>query len=212
MNKIQKKRLYESIMRSVSKTVKKKLNEADDSFETNVNNVYNILISFFNTVEKNAKIFQANRMVKTIGFDNIANLKYGCTVQTNEAEPSFDIPSFNQSYNESPDSFENLDGLSVFISIPISSDFAEIDYPNIDKDTRGFFLRNLPDICKEIANRYGLRYANSGYHIELTRKNFLDITDIDDLKQACEDVISIQKILYKKSINFMYNNMDQMDF
>ena len=212
MNKIQKKRLYESIMRSVSKTVKKKLNEADDSFETNVNNVYNILISFFNTVEKNAKIFQANRMVKTIGFDNIANLKYGCTVQTNEAEPSFDIPSFNQSYNESPDSFENLDGLSVFISIPTSSDFAEIDYTNIDKDTRGFFLRNLPDICKEIANRYGLRYANSGYHIELTRKNFLDITDIDDLKQACEDVISIQKILYKKSINFMYNNMDQMDF
>ena len=212
MNKIQKKRLYESIMRSVSKTVKKKLNEADDSFETNVNNVYNILISFFNTVEKNAKNFQANRMVKTIGFDNIANLKYGCTVQTNEAEPSFDIPSFNQSYNESPDSFENLDGLSVFISIPTSSDFAEIDYPNIDKDTRGFFLRNLPDICKEIANRYGLRYANSGYHIELTRKNFLDITDIDDLKQACEDVISIQKILYKKSINFMYNNMDQMDF
>ena len=212
MNKIQKKRLYESIMRSVSKTVKKKLNEADDSFETNVNNVYNILISFFNTVEKNAKIFQANRMVKTIGFDNIANLKYGCTVQTNEAEPSFDIPSFNQSYNESPDSFENLDGLSVFISIPTSSDFAEIDYPNIDKDTRGFFLRNLPDICKEIANRYGLHYANSGYHIELTRKNFLDITDIDDLKQACEDVISIQKILYKKSINFMYNNMDQMDF
>lgn len=212
MNKIQKKRLYESIMRSVSKTVKKKLNEADDSFETNVNNVYNILISFFNTVEKNAKIFQANRMVKTIGFDNIANLKYGCTVQTNETEPSFDIPSFNQSYNESPDSFENLDGLSVFISIPTSSDFAEIDYPNIDKDTRGFFLRNLPDICKEIANRYGLRYANSGYHIELTRKNFLDITDIDDLKQACEDVISIQKILYKKSINFMYNNMDQMDF
>ena len=151
-------------------------------------------------------------MVKTIGFDNIANLKYGCTVQTNEAEPSFDIPSFNQSYNESPDSFENLDGLSVFISIPTSSDFAEIDYPNIDKDTRGFFLRNLPDICKEIANRYGLRYANSGYHIELTRKNFLDITDIDDLKQACEDVISIQKTLYKKSINFMYNNMDQMDF
>ena len=212
MNKIQKKRLYESIMRSVSKTVKRKLNEADDSFETNVNNVYNILISFFNTVEKNAKIFQANRMVKTIGFDNIANLKYGCTVQTNEAEPSFDIPSFNQSYNESPDSFENLDGLSVFISIPTSSDFAEIDYPNIDKDTRGFFLRNLPDICKEIANRYGLRYANSGYHIELIRKNFLDITDIDDLKQACEDVISIQKILYKKSINFMYNNMDQMDF
>ena len=212
MNKIQKRKLYESIMRSVSKTVKKKLNEADDSFETNVNNVYNILISFFNTVEKNAKIFQANRMVKTIGFDNIANLKYGCTVQTNEAEPSFDIPSFNQSYNESPDSFENLDGLSVFISIPTSSDFAEIDYPNIDKDTRGFFLRNLPDICKEIANRYGLRYANSGYHIELTRKNFLDITDIDDLKQACEDVISIQKILYKKSINFMYNNMDQMDF
>ena len=212
MNKIQKKRLYESIMRSVSKTVKKKLNEADDSFETNVNNVYNILMSFFNTVEKNAKIFQANRMVKTIGFDNIANLKYGCTVQTNEAEPSFDIPSFNQSYNESPDSFENLDGLSVFISIPTSSDFAEIDYTNIDKDTRGFFLRNLPDICKEIANRYGLRYANSGYHIELTRKNFLDITDIDDLKQACEDVISIQKILYKKSINFMYNNMDQMDF
>ena len=212
MNKIQKKRLYESIMRSVSKTVKKKLNEADDSFETNVNNVYNILMSFFNTVEKNAKIFQANRMVKTIGFDNIANLKYGCTVQTNEAEPSFDIPSFNQSYNESPDSFENLDGLSVFISIPTSSDFAEIDYPNIDKDTRGFFLRNLPDICKEIANRYGLHYANSGYHIELTRKNFLDITDIDDLKQACEDVISIQKILYKKSINFMYNNMDQMDF
>ena len=212
MNKIQKKRLYESIMRSVSKTVKKKLNEADDSFETNVNNVYNILISFFNTVEKNAKIFQANRMVKTIGFDNIANLKYGCTVQTNEAEPSFDIPSFNQSYNESPDSFENLDGLSVFISIPTSSDFAEIDYQNIDKDTRGFFLRNLPDICKEIANRYGLHYANSGYHIELTRKNFLDITDIDDLKQACEDVISIQKILYKKSINFMYNNMDQMDF
>ena len=212
MNKIQKKRLYESIMRSVSKTVKKKLNEADDSFETNVNNVYNILMSFFNTVEKNAKIFQANRMVKTIGFDNIANLKYGCTVQTNEAEPSFDIHSFNQSYNESPDSFENLDGLSVFISIPTSSDFAEIDYPNIDKDTRGFFLRNLPDICKEIANRYGLRYANSGYHIELTRKNFLDITDIDDLKQACEDVISIQKILYKKSINFMYNNMDQMDF
>ena len=212
MNKIQKRKLYESIMRSVSKTVKKKLNEADDSFETNVNNVYNILMSFFNTVEKNAKIFQANRMVKTIGFDNIANLKYGCTVQTNEAEPSFDIPSFNQSYNESPDSFENLDGLSVFISIPTSSDFAEIDYPNIDKDTRGFFLRNLPDICKEIANRYGLRYANSGYHIELTRKNFLDITDIDDLKQACEDVISIQKILYKKSINFMYNNMDQMDF
>ena len=212
MNKIQKKRLYESIMRSVSKTVKKKLNEADDSFETNVNNVYNILISFFNTVEKNAKIFQANRMVKTIGFDNIANLKYGCTVQTNEAEPSFDIPSFNQSYNESPDSFENLDGLSVFISIPTSSDFAEIDYPNIDKDTRGFFLRNLPDICKEIANRYGLRYANSGYNIELTRKNFLDITDIDDLKQECEDVISIQKILYKKSINFMYNNMDQMNF
>ena len=212
MNKIQKKRLYESIMRSVSKTVKRKLNEADDSFETNVNNVYNILISFFNTVEKNAKIFQANRMVKTIGFDNIANLKYGCTVQTNEAEPSFDIPSFNQSYNESPDSFENLDGLSVFISIPTSSDFAEIDYPNIDKDTRGFFLRNLPDICKEIANRYGLRYANSGYHIELTRKNFLDITDIDDLKQACEDVISIQKILYKKSINFMYNNMDQIEF
>ena len=212
MNKIQKRKLYESIMRSVSKTVKKKLNEADDSFETNVNNVYNILMSFFNTVEKNAKIFQANRMVKTIGFDNIANLKYGCTVQTNEAEPSFDIPSFNQSYNESPDSFENLDGLSVFISIPTSSDFAEIDYQNIDKDTRGFFLRNLPDICKEIANRYGLRYANSGYHIELTRKNFLDITDIDDLKQACEDVISIQKILYKKSINFMYNNMDQMDF
>ena len=212
MNKIQKRKLYESIMRSVSKTVKKKLNEADDSFETNVNNVYNILMSFFNTVEKNAKIFQANRMVKTIGFDNIANLKYGCTVQTNEAEPSFDIPSFNQSYNESPDSFENLDGLSVFISIPTSSDFAEIDYPNIDKDTRGFFLRNLPDICKEIANKYGLRYANSGYHIELTRKNFLDITDIDDLKQACEDVISIQKILYKKSINFMYNNMDQMDF
>ena len=212
MNKIQKKRLYESIMRSVSKTVKRKLNETDDSFETNVNNVYNILMSFFNTVEKNAKIFQANRMVKTIGFDNIANLKYGCTVQTNEAEPSFDIPSFNQSYNESPDSFENLDGLSVFISIPTSSDFAEIDYQNIDKDTRGFFLRNLPDICKEIANRYGLRYANSGYHIELTRKNFLDITDIDDLKQACEDVISIQKILYKKSINFMYNNMDQMDF
>lgn len=212
MNKIQKKRLYESIMRSVSKTVKKKLNEADDSFETNVNNVYNILMSFFNTVEKNAKNFQANRMVKTIGFDNIANLKYGCTVQTNEAEPSFDIPSFNQSYNESPDSFENLDGLSVFISIPTSSDFAEIDYPNIDKDTRGFFLRNLPDICKEIANRYGLRYANSGYHIELTRKNFLDITDIDDLKQACEDVISIQKIIYKKSIDFMYNNMDQIDF
>ena len=212
MNKIQKRKLYESIMRSVSKTVKKKLNEADDSFETNVNNVYNILMSFFNTVEKNAKNFQANRMVKTIGFDNIANLKYGCTVQTNEAEPSFDIPSFNQSYNESPDSFENLDGLSVFISIPTSSDFAEIDYTNIDKDTRGFFLRNLPDICKEIANRYGLRYANSGYHIELTRKNFLDITDIDDLKQACEDVISIQKILYKKSINFMYNNMDQMDF
>ena len=212
MNKIKKRKLYESIMRSVSKTVKKKLNEADDSFETNVNNVYDILMSFFNTVEKNAKIFQANRMVKTIGFDNIANLKYGCTVQTNEAEPSFDIPSFNQSYNESPDSFENLDGLSVFISIPTSSDFAEIDYPNIDKDTRGFFLRNLPDICKEIANRYGLRYANSGYHIELTRKNFLDITDIDDLKQACEDVISIQKILYKKSINFMYNNMDQMDF
>ena len=212
MNKIQKRKLYESIMRSVSKTVKRKLNEADDSFETNVNNVYNILISFFNTVEKNAKIFQANRMVKTIGFDNIANLKYGCTVQTNEAEPSFDIPSFNQSYNESPDSFENLDGLSVFISIPTSSDFAEIDYQNIDKDTRGFFLRNLPDICKEIANRYGLHYANSGYHIELTRKNFLDITDIDDLKQACEDVISIQKILYKKSINFMYNNMDQMDF
>ena len=212
MNKIQKRKLYESIMRSVSKTVKKKLNEADDSFETNVNNVYNILMSFFNTVEKNAKIFQANRMVKTIGFDNIANLKYGCTVQTNEAEPSFDIPSFNQSYNESPDSFENLDGLSVFISIPTSSDFAEIDYQNIDKDTRGFFLRNLPDICKEIANRYGLHYANSGYHIELTRKNFLDITDIDDLKQACEDVISIQKILYKKSINFMYNNMDQMDF
>ena len=212
MNKIQKRKLYESIMRSVSKTVKKKLNEADDSFETNVNNVYNILMSFFNTVEKNAKIFQANRMVKTIGFDNIANLKYGCTVQTNEAEPSFDIPSFNQSYNESPDSFENLDGLSVFISIPTSSDFAEIDYPNIDKDTRGFFLRNLPDICKEIANRYDLRYANSGYHIELTRKNFLDITDIDDLKQACEDVISIQKMLYKKSINFMYNNMDQMDF
>ena len=212
MNKIQKKRLYESKMRSVSKTVKKKLNEADNSFETNVNNVYNILMSFFNTVEKNAKKFQANRMVKTIGFDNIANLKYGCTVQTNEAEPSFDIPSFNQSYNESPDSFENLDGLSVFISIPTSSDFAEIDYPNIDKDTRGFFLRNLPDICKEIANRYGLRYANSGYHIELTRKNFLDITDIDDLKQACEDVISIQKIIYKKSIDFMYNNIDQMDF
>lgn len=212
MNKMQKRKLYESIMRSVSKTVKKKLNEADDSFETNVNNVYNILVSFFNTVEKNAKKFQANRMVKTIGFDNIANLKYGCTVQTNEAEPSFDIPSFNQSYNESPDSFENLDGLSVFISIPTSSDFAEIDYPNIDKDTRGFFLRNLPDICKEIANRYGLRYANSGYHIELTRKNFLDITDIDDLKQACEDVISIQKIIYKKSIDFMYNNMDQMDF
>ena len=212
MNKIQKRKLYESIMRSVSKTVKKKLNEADDSFETNVNNVYNILMSFFNTVEKNAKIFQANRMVKTIGFDNIANLKYGCTVQTNEAEPSFDIPSFNQSYNESPDSFENLDGLSVFISIPTSSDFAEIDYTNIDKDTRGFFLRNLPDICKEIADKYGLSYANSGYHIELTRKNFLDITDIDDLKQACEDVISIQKILYKKSINFMYNNMDQMDF
>ena len=212
MNKIQKKRLYESIMRSVSKTVKKKLNEADDSFETNVNNVYNILISFFNTVEKNAKNFQANRMVKTIGFDNIANLKYGCTVQTNEAEPSFDIPSFNQSYNESPDSFENLDGLSVFISIPTSSDFAEIDYPNIDKDTRGFFLRNLPDICKEIANRYGLRYPNNGYNIEFTRKNFLDITDIDYLKQACEDVISIQKILYKKSINFMYNNMDQIEF
>ena len=212
MNKIQKKRLYESIMRSVSKTVKRKLNEADDSFETNVNNVYNILISFFNTVEKNAKIFQANRMVKTIGFDNIANLKYGCTVQTNEAEPSFDIPSFNQSYNESPDSFENLDGLSVFISIPTSSDFAEIDYPNIDKDTRGFFLRNLPDICKEIADKYGLSYAYDGYHMELTRKNFFDITDIDDLKQACEDVISIQKILYKKSINFMYNNMDQIEF
>lgn len=212
MNKIQKRKLYESIMRSVSKTVKKKLNETDNSFETNVNNVYNILMSFFNTVEKNAKKFQANRMVKTIGFDNIANLKYGCTVQTNEAEPSFDIPSFNQSYNESPDSFENLDGLSVFISIPTSSDFAEIDYPNIDRTTNGFFLRNLPDICKEIADKYGLSYAYDGYHIELIRKNFLDITDIDDLKQACEDVISIQKILYKKSINFMYNNMDQMDF
>ena len=35
MNKIQKRKLYESIMRSVSKTVKKKLNEAYDSFETN---------------------------------------------------------------------------------------------------------------------------------------------------------------------------------
>ena len=70
----------------------------------------------------------------------------------------------------------------------------------------------LDIICKEIADKYGLSYANSGYHIELTRKNFLDITDIDDLKQACEDVISIQKIIYKKSINFMYNNMDQMDF
>ena len=212
MNKIQKKRLYESIMRSVSKTVKKKLNEADDSFETNVNNVYNILMSFFNTVEKNAKIFQANRMVKTIGFDNIANLKYGCTVQTNEAEPSFDIPSFKEIYNTCPESFENFDGLSVFISIPTSSDFAEIDYPNIDRTTNGFFLRNLPDICKEIADKYGLSHAYDGYHIELIRKNFLDITDIDDLKQACEDVISIQKILYRKSINFMYNNMDQMDF
>lgn len=212
MNKMQKRKLYESIMRSVSKTVKKKLNEADDSFETNVNNVYNILMSFFNTVEKNAKIFQANRMVKTIGFDNIANLKYGCTVQTNEAEPSFDIPSFKEIYNTCSESFENFDGLSVFIAIPTSYDFGEYDYPNIDRTTKGFFLRNLPDICKEIADKYGLSYANSGYHIELTRKNFLDITDIDDLKQACEDVISIQKIIYKKSINFMYNNMDQMDF
>lgn len=212
MNKIQKKRLYESIMRSVSKTVKKKLNEADDSFETNVNNVYNILISFFNTVEKNAKKFQTNRMVKTIGFDNIANLKYGCAVQANESETSFDIPSFNDAYNESSESFENFDGLSVFISIPTSSDFGEYDYPNIDRTTKGFFLRNLPDICKEIADRYGLHYAYNGYHMELTRKSFLDITDIDDLKQACEDVISIQKILYKKSIDFMYNNMDQMDF
>ena len=131
MNKMQKRKLYESIMRSVSKTVKKKLNEADDSFETNVNNVYNILMSFFNTVEKNAKIFQANRMVKTIGFDNIANLKYGCTVQTNEAEPSFDIPSFKEIYNTCSESFENFDGLSVFIAIPTSYDFGEYDYPII---------------------------------------------------------------------------------
>lgn len=212
MNKIQKRKLYESIMRSVSKTVKRKLNEADDSFETNVNNVYNILMSFFNTVNKNAKSFQTNRMVKTVGYDNIANLEYCCTVQTNESENAFDIPSFKEIYNTCPESFENFDGLSVFIAIPTSYDFGEYDYPNIDETTKAFFVRNLPDICKEIADKYGLSYAYDGYHIELKRKNFLDITDIDDLKQACEDVISIQKILYKKSINFMYNNMDQMDF
>ena len=55
MNKIQKKRLYESIMRSVSKTVKKKLNEADDSFENN--EIYTYLHDMFETAEKYNQVF-----------------------------------------------------------------------------------------------------------------------------------------------------------
>ena len=55
MNKIQKKRLYESIMRSVSKTVKKKLNEADDSFENN--EIYTYLHDMFETAEEYNQVF-----------------------------------------------------------------------------------------------------------------------------------------------------------
>lgn len=55
MNKIQKKRLYESIMRSVSKTIKKKLNEADDSFETN--EIYTHLHDMFETAEEYNQVF-----------------------------------------------------------------------------------------------------------------------------------------------------------
>ena len=55
MNKIQKKRLYESIMRSVSKTVKKKLNEADDSFENN--EIYTHLHDMFETAEEYNQVF-----------------------------------------------------------------------------------------------------------------------------------------------------------
>ena len=55
MNKIQKRKLYESIMRSVSKTVKKKLNEADDSFENN--EIYTYLHDMFETAEKYNQVF-----------------------------------------------------------------------------------------------------------------------------------------------------------
>lgn len=55
MNKIQKKRLYESIMKSVSKTVKKKLNEADDSFENN--EIYTHLHDMFETAEEYNQVF-----------------------------------------------------------------------------------------------------------------------------------------------------------
>ena len=55
MNKIQKRKLYESIMRSVSKTVKRKLNEADDSFENN--EIYTYLHDMFETAEKYNQVF-----------------------------------------------------------------------------------------------------------------------------------------------------------
>ena len=55
MNKIQKRKLYESIMRSVSKTVKRKLNEADDSFE-NIE-VYTYLHDMFETAEEYNQVF-----------------------------------------------------------------------------------------------------------------------------------------------------------
>ncbi len=209
MNKIQKKRLYESIMKSVSKTIKKQLNESFNS--SNSNEVYNIIRTFYNQLEKNDEEFQNNRMVKSIGYGNIANIKYGFIIDMPETESINDINSLNKVYNENPDIFENLEHLNILISIPLSSDYVENEYPIINNKKRNFFLLNLPDICKKIANKYDLHFAQDDYYVEMYRNNFSNISDIDDLKQACKDVISLQKIIYKNVQNFMYNKINNKE-
>lgn len=201
MNRISKKKLYESIMRTVSKTIKKQLNESFDS--SNSNEVYNIIRSFYNQLEKNDEEFQNNKMIKSIGYGNIANIKYGFIIDIPETESINDINSLNKVYNENPDIFENLEHLNILISIPLSSDYVENEYPIIYNNKRNIFLLILPDICKKIANKYGLHFAQDDYYIEMYRNNFCNISDIDDLKQACNDVISLQKIIYKNVQSYM---------
>lgn len=187
MNKIQKRKLYESIMRSVSKTVKRKLNEADDSFENN--EIYTYLHDMFETAEKYNQVFQKDKFVKLFGYNNMKlQLPYSLMLNIDDYDiECYDIDSLETEFNNNPDAFSDIKKMRL-------SFFISNDEDDAKNDRQKYFTRMFPNACESIAKKFGYEFDDDGYHLSIY-SNY-ELETIGDLENTIDEVLNIYKELY----------------
>ncbi len=187
MNKIQKKKLYESIMKSVSKTIKRKLNESSNIF-IDAHEVYDELVSLLEAINKMDEIFKKNTHVRLFGYDNMKYMNNLVVIRNNKTGfECYDIDTLTDELDNNPASFENLNNLSIEFFIDDDESLAE---NNIQK----YFYILLPDACEKIANKFNYKFYDDGLHISLYKDETLNT--MDDLNNKLDTILEIQKNLY----------------